>query len=261
MKKKCYILGSSESLLRLSNEEIQFLNSHPNVLAMNKYLLFYKLIGVYPKDFFLIDTQFPGPKVLQESMKIAQGNDTKVRFFIGEGFRQIFQPSLQQLPSYLKSRLKYIIRNKFFVPFRMSYSPVQYFKFKKGNDFASLQWANTFDEELCFYRGSLTTAINLCYLIYPECDIYLLGVDLNTPNSFYQKEIQKSSDLVDSNSAIQTKTNRHATALQTNGFPGIEQYLPKIVDRLRGKGINLYCCSKESLLVKEGICEYRSVIE
>lgn len=260
MKEKCYILGSSESLLNLTIEEKEILNSETNVLAMNKYLIFNDIIGVYPKDLFLIDSNLTGIKVLLESLDIARKNKNDIRFFLGEGFRKLFNPLFNEIDEFLKLRFKLIFRHSYIPPMTLNYDSIKFFEHVKGNKFDEIKWAYDFNDELCFYRGSLSTAINLCTILYPNCDIYLVGIDLNTPYSFYQHHEKAKVDYLDTNIVIQKETGLHATAIKTDNYPGIIDYFPKIIEKLNEIDVNIYSTSSKSLFITQGICEFKPIL-
>src|SRR5690606_34786688 len=65
-----FILGSGASLYELSPREITILNQKTTI-SLNKYLLCWEEIGVWPNMHFLVDVHRPAPRVLRESIQIA----------------------------------------------------------------------------------------------------------------------------------------------------------------------------------------------
>jgi hypothetical protein len=277
MKSCSFILGSGESLLNLKTKEKALLNAHPHTLAMNKYLLFYEKIGVLPKDFFLADCQFPAHLVANRSLKIVSKLKNNLRFYLHTYYQDFFGPpdlinhyTLKTFPSILffknglLKRLKVLKNHHYWIDLKPYRTQIKYF----DCDFSStvLNWSESLDQTLYFYRGSLTTSINLANIIYPETDICLLGVDLNSKNSFYESEIAKLPEFekhADPRHAERMKmslrSGKHATILTYNGAPGIQSVMPDIVKILKRRGLNLFCANPNSYLVKEGICSYRSI--
>jgi len=281
MKKKCsFIIGSGSSLLDLTDNEKEYLNNEPNTLAMNKYLLFATKVGVIPKNLFLADKLFPAQMVVDKSLQIAKSTNSSMRFYLHKYYRDFYGPYRKSAPLNLEfqanglkclvigflKRLKLFYKHKYFVGYYKNMVDIEYFKFGQSSD--EIYWAESLSNNLYFYRGSLTTAINLAYLIFPSTDIYLLGVDLNSNISFYADEVGKISKYERRADAghkqrmeMASHFGKHATALPYMGMPGIHTVIPLIAAELNKKGVKLYCCNQKSLLVRDGLCPYRSLSE
>ncbi len=256
-KNECFIIGSGRSLLNLTPEEKQYLNTHPNVLALNKYLLFYEQIGILPKALFIADGHYPTPMIVFKIMRKAQTLAQKPTYYLDEFYRKLFViPPLESVWA-RKRRDKMFVDNEYVAPLGIDYPNVVFFKHRWG-EYSGFSWAKTLKESLYWFHTSLLTAINLAFVIYPGCDIKLLGVDLQGPEAFYHEEIMKHPDLLDHHYRRSIKElGQHPTAVaQTPDGRTMFDALEMIVFELEKHGVKLLCCNPNSLLVTQNVCKY-----
>lgn len=257
--KDCFIIGSGSSLLDLTPEEKDYLNNHPYTLAMNKYLLFYEKIGVIPKALFLGDFHFPTHKVFIETIEKAKQINPQPIYYVDDYYQKLLKEPWKYWRWNLEERYKLYQKSNYIAPLNINYSHLKFFS-AKLRDRPEFIWAKTFKDELFFQRGSLTTAINLAYLIYPECDIKLIGIDLNKNPSFYEEELKQRLDLTDHKNDLRSKeSGYHATVVKTRRGTVIDRF-PSIQRELTKQGRKLLCCNPDSLVVKQGLCNYVSII-
>ncbi len=139
-------------------------------------------------------------------------------------------------------------------------------------------WAKKLSEPLYFYRGTLTSAINLASVIWPECHIQLLGVDLNTYGYFFdpkegRTQMEKFHDINEKRIGRTSakhhfkshRLNTHATALayeteDDKKLAPIQTAFPRMAEELKKTGRQLLCSNPTSLLVKENYLPYAPVI-
>lgn len=259
MKKECFIIGSGSSLLRLSDDEKAYLNNHPNTIGMNKYLIFHDIINVVPKYMFLGDYHFPAHKVFKETIDIAENNFPKIIFFVDRYYYNLFVNPLSDIYFNLKERLILLLKHFYLARLIIKYDNLYFFKAQRKY-LNSFFWGNTLEQELFFHKGSLTTAINLANILFPGCNIKLIGVDLNNPYYFFEQILEKRKDLFDPITHIKSReTGKFFPVIKTK-VGSILDYIPDIVNELKSQNINLYCCNKESLLIEENLCEYSPII-
>lgn len=266
VNKTCFILGSGPSMLDLSARDIERLNQHARTLALNKFLLFHEKIGLIPQHFFLADRHYPAQYVFFESLRIARRLGRQIHFYVNEYYRGALAFPGGHLGTALALRRQVYAGHHYWMPFFSGYSKIDYFKNDQTSDPNDFYWAETLDERLFFYRGSLTTAINLATIIFPGADICLVGVDLKGLGSFFEPEIKTVPRLNEGlaegtlrKHQIARDAGTHLTALEYNGTPGVQAVLPKVVAHLKGRGVELLCANKDSLLVEAEICPYRSI--
>ena len=284
--KDCFILGSGKSLLDLSKEEIEYVNRSDFVLAFNKYLIFYKKVGIVPTHYMLVDTHHPAEVVLYETLRVCKRDRLeRIPLFINESWKEtisssIFSMILKRLLSnallkktrvyavlchrggllglagYMKLPLGmsvYLRRHKQQLLERTTF--VRCSDWLKGGD-----WANSSDQVLFHYRGALTTAINIAHIFNPGSKIKLLGVDLDTNEYFFQQEFHKNAKKWQDWTAEVAKGKRHMITLPLKGTVGIQHCFPFILENVRKLNGDLVCCNPKSYLVEKGILEYEPVV-
>jgi hypothetical protein len=259
-RETCFILGSGSSLRDLTHEEREFLEGHPRTLAFNKYLLFWDELGIIPTDFMLTDRHFPAHIVFARSMQISRQLQKPISIYLEDFYSKYCSTQPWQIINGIRHRLIIWSRYRFWVPFRIIGMQVNYVHNILAND-RPFHWAATLSEPLYFHRGSLSSAINLATIIYPGCDINLLGVDLNTNEYFYGNRIKEYPELLDRFYFLGEKAGKHPTVMDEGPHSSILNVIPEIISHLRTLRIELTCSNPESLLVTKGICRYLPVLD
>ncbi|MFM1920864.1 MAG: hypothetical protein RLZZ303_2498 [Candidatus Hydrogenedentota bacterium] len=256
-----YVLGSGASLLRLGPEECARVERGPAV-AMNKYLLFWELAGIWPSHYFLADIHYPALRVYEESVAIARTRKPAPHFLLDESYRLRygggFAKRMRNLPFQLRQRWRHGYT------YQPSSLPAGATYFKRCHRWAAPQiWGETLDDLMYFHRGSLSVLINLLTVLRLGRHIKLLGVDLGTPGSFYDEAIQSRPYLFDDYMRLQQSgaVKEHVTAATFQGMPGIQAKWPFIQENVERRGFRLSCCNPDSLLVREGLCPYAPVLD
>jgi tetratricopeptide (TPR) repeat protein len=260
--KECFIIGSGRSLLNLTEEEKKYLNQHPCTLAMNRYLLFYEKIGVLPKAMFAADSHFPSSKIVLQTIDKIQFLGGNITYYLDEFYRKLFViPPLESVWA-RKQRDKLFEQHGYVAPLGFDYANMVFFKHQFAV-YKGFSWAKTLREPLYWFHTSLLTAINLANIIYPDCDIKLLGVDLQEAESFYHDEIMKKPQMLDKHyrrSIEELKQHPTALASTPDGQTMFDVLQEKIIPHLRKSGIELSSCSSNSKLVIDGICKYTPIM-
>ncbi|HPO12122.1 MAG TPA: hypothetical protein PLI09_01650 [Candidatus Hydrogenedentes bacterium] len=259
-RRTVYVLGSGLSLCGLTQAEKQFLAGQITV-AMNKYLLFWDLIGVFPTHFFLADIHHPALRVYEESVDIVRRMDKPVHFLLADEFRRFYGGTALDRILNFPYRLNYYRKTRFWSSSAMMPEHATYFRRCQRWD-APEVWGKTLQDLMYFYRGSLSVLLNLITVLKLGDSVKLLGVDLNTSDCFYQDAIQKRPDLFDDYMKNSLgAAAQHMTAQTFQGMPGIQAKWPFIRENYQREGVALYCCNPKSLLVEEGLCPYAPVID
>ena len=256
---ECFIIGSGKSILSLTNEEKDYLNNHPYTLAMNKYFLFYEKVGVIPKAIFLADKHYPGFRVFVDTIKKLNALGLSTNYYADKYYLKLFK-SWHTSPVWnIKERVKIFRDHKKIIPLTIKYSQIKFFSHQFGR-YKNHTWASNFQESLFWLHGSLTTAINLAYIIYPKCHIKLIGVDLYDPESFYEQEIQTRPDLIDKHYLRGKKLGIHPTASAIKDGKTMFDGILQIKRYLDVHKLELTCCNSKSLLVTKKICNYSNLL-
>src|SRR5690606_9612341 len=85
----CFVLGSGASLLSLKEKEIADINRAKFILSFNKYLIFYKLVGIVPTHYLLGDDRgLKSNIMIRETVKVCQreGLDS-LRFILSRSYQ------------------------------------------------------------------------------------------------------------------------------------------------------------------------------
>jgi hypothetical protein len=273
-KTTAYILGGGPSLLTLTAEEKAYLNAHPQTLAMNKYLMYWEMVGVIPRLMMQVDFGSPISKIVASETLRVRGELAQPIIFYAHHTLKSFLFSPQNLREWVRAlsrRLHFWQRNGYWIPLRLNYDRVVYVDINPDSE--TFYLAKTLEESLYHYRGSLTSAINLAAILFPTADIKLLGIDMNAYSAFYELDPMpvdlpryhryrsyemKKQTLHDQQSR---QSNVHVTTAIRDGKPGVQSVIPTIRAALQLQDRDLYCCNPESLLVTEGICPYAPIID
>lgn len=261
MNDDCIILGSGRSLLGLTPDERAYLNSHPRTLGMNKYLLFWKKLGVLPAVMFLADFKPPGVMVFHETIRIIRTLGRDIPFYVNAEFIRFFCERTDRV--FIESTKAWWKRDYGYEPDLSA--PVDFAglrPFLVRTEQKTFQFAAGLDQVLYHRRGSLTTAINLAAILWPRSTIKLLGVDLGDPGYFFDEEIQaQRPELIDASYRRAKELGRHNTALPSPKFEGtVQEALAAVAAHLTQIGSTLVCCNPGSLLVREGVCRHQPLI-
>lgn len=227
-----FILGSGSSLLDLTQGERDELAKLPTI-AMNKYLLYWDIIGIWPTYVFLADFHQPAPEVLTRCVELFAQSD------------------YETLPCLLLSKDYENWPLSALHPIFFPHTPTA----------VDMPWSDSMDEPMYFHRGSLTTLLNLVTVLKFAPKVTLLGVDLDDGKPFYAKRYDTDSTLHDYWENLRRDTGTHPTALEYCGIPPVQAKLPWVFDRMRERGVAVECYSKRSLLVKNALCPLREPID
>jgi hypothetical protein len=287
MSKPCvYILGSGPSLLSLTPEEVAYLNRQPAVLSLNQYLIFWEKIGVIPKCHMMADGQYPAIKLLMETQEAIMQLEEPITYYINRRYLHYFPRGLnwRVWKHGIRKRLQLWRQHRYAPPLRtpqehlVTFSQVSEAPNAHLMDENGWYWAQSLEDPLYFHRGTLTSAINLAAIVWPDADIALLGVDLNTYGHFFdldwdqdrwkEHEVFNRKRLSDLSAVHHEKSramNTHATAVEydqddEDSIPGIQAAFPLMQAELAKTGRTLYCCNPDSLLVTDGILPYAPVL-
>ncbi|HJX62727.1 MAG TPA: hypothetical protein VJ860_02110 [Polyangia bacterium] len=222
-----FVLGSGPSMLELEAEERQYLQEQQTV-AMNRYLIFWEKLGIWPKYVFLADMHPPAPRVLELTL---------ARIF------QSKHPPRLWLNRHYRVSCPLALETQFF-----------YWDYFRGG---VESWASSCDDHLYFWRGSLSSLLNLLTIKRVGRKIKLVGVDLGRPGTFFDDELRSYPELLPPDDVGRPM---HTTAIPRDGKGGIQEKWPWMMEQIRRAGMDLVCCNPQSLLVEQGLCEYEPII-
>jgi len=133
-------------------------------------------------------------------------------------------------------------------------------------------FGKTINDRLFTFRGQLSTILNFAYTLNPD-DIRLCGVDLTSQSHFFDKnpslesltKYQKNQVGIPKRLIGWNPEKIHTTACPSKNKFGVIVTVPEIIKRLRyelnKENIMLHVCSKDSLLYKNKILDYKRITD
>ena len=236
--------------------------------------MYWEVAGILPKLMFQADFGSHISRIVTiETLKIIRKTKKPILYYLNTRLKEIVlpPPNVRQRVRKLRRNYRFWNTHHYWLPLQWDTTLIRFFD--AGVDEDGFPWATSLDEPLYHYRGSLTAAIDLAAILYPQADIKLLGVDMTGYGAFYQMEPlapdlpryhrYQSYEMVKQtdHDKKSRQIDAHVTAVERDGKPGVQAVIPMIRQQLQSEGRELYCCNPESLLVTEGICPYTTVID
>ena len=254
--KVCFILGCGGSLLNLTEEEIEYVNNSECVLAFNKYMIFHEMVGIKPTHYLLGDTGVKADLMFNKTLrKCINFYEKPIQFILDKSYKNRFKHYKSDENRVIKSICGEKFSESKFSKIVDEAIYIERTDWLKGGD-----WADSLQDKIFHFRGSLSGAINICNILHPSYDIKLLGVDLNNHAYFFQKTIEAHPEKwgVFLN-RLTPESKEHETIINFKGVAGIQDMFPFIMECLSQNGSHLYCCNPESYLVKQNIVPYSPI--
>lgn len=228
-----FILGSGPTLKETSSAERAVISNRPTI-AMNRYLLFWDLIGIWPSFVFLADTLGVGRLVFDRLVLAAQARSPAPCFLIEHAFSIRAPAGLEAI------------------------------SFHRPDGRLHDSWSDSLDDRLFFHRGSLTSLLNLACILRLAPVIRLVGVDLNRPGTFFDSARHRYPDLFNPWDEEAAKQGLHATVASIERWGGakagtILDFWPLLSEHLSRRGMRVVSTQKSSLLVEHGLCAYEPI--
>lgn len=260
-QKEVIILGSGMSILNLSNKEKEYINNCEIIIAINKFMAFYKKAEILPTHVYFVDNYQSSTKLfLQHVFNVCRSDKlTNLNFIINKSFKD----------KIISNDFVYKIKKKywnfkygkisedwdlFLVPQNCNFQFIYHQPFLEGDN-----WAKTLDESLFHYRGSLSTVLNYISIEFPSRIIKMIGVDFNSPEYFFQKELENLKfDWKDWTTSIVNEKKIHFSAIEYEGTTIFDKF-EFMIENLKKSNNSLYSCSPESLLVTKGFVKNISI--
>lgn len=277
---KVIILGSGESILNLSKDEINYINNCEYVIAVNKFSAFYKKAQITPTHIYFHDLF--GINILFYIIEIFKNDNFKsIVLFTNPYVKNILYSKKITLPykviidlfryrflSLIKILLKFginceIHKYKLFRRFKYIRIPETYniiqLKLSKWNSETN-SWGKSLEDTLYHYRGSLTTVLNIASIIAPNREICLVGNDFIGDKYFYEDELDKLGiPWKDFTYEIVKKNKTHFSFQKQNG-KSMDNKIPYILKKLKETNNYLTCNNKSSLLVTISGVPYKKLL-
>ncbi|MBN1364463.1 MAG: hypothetical protein JW976_06635 [Syntrophaceae bacterium] len=275
------VLGSGMSILKLTDEETAHINRCKVVIAVNKFMAFYKLTGILPTHIYYHDGSGANIEMFRFILNTCIKDKLENLTIITNPFFKMIKRNNAissiiriVITDILMFRLKVIIKILIGRPIDSVQKNVLFRKYKrlnypqkcniigikthhwmKGGD-----WSNSLKKKLYHYRGSITTVLNYVSICYPNIDIFLIGNDYNGSKYFYEEQLEALNINWKDHTFDQTKAqNRHFSFQIIDGTKMTDKF-PEIMKHLLKSNNSLYCNNDKSLIVTEANVEYRKLI-
>ena len=91
---KTVVLGCGRSILDLTKEEIDFVNHCNVVIAMNKYMAFYKRIGIIPTHVYFVDDHENSRRFLEYIFNVCKEDGLEgLTFIVNKSLKTVLYTS------------------------------------------------------------------------------------------------------------------------------------------------------------------------
>ncbi len=273
------IIGSGESLNLLSKNDIEKLNKIKVRVALNKTAYYLNKYGLTYTDVFFTDSfSYTSKYHLRKLIKRNRKNN--VNFIISNFWKnKIKYNKIEFYFDFIIFYLKFIklfIFHNHFKNNRIIYTfkniwierPILV---KNTNRFIFVshqqwnktgnKWAKNIYEDLYHYRGSFSTLLNYVTIKYQDIIVFLIGVDFNSGNYFFQNRINKIKNKFvseDWTSELTRKEDKHFSIIDFEGTK-IDDELPFMIDRLKENHVEMFSLNDQSYLVLNDYVKYKSI--
>ena len=267
------VLGSGLSINNLTDQERKLLDSCKVKIAINKFAAFYNKAGIVPTHIYYTDDYYESSRNFFEYM---------VQYLRKDKLANLtFIVSKRMFPMLAQTRFQYILKKIREKKIHLSEVWDIYFSKAKKNTNKDLllerinilqlppksklqiveirsyidkgtAWAKSLKEPLYHFKGSLSTVLNYISIFYPNKKVLLVGVDFNTADYFFEKELNNLNfNTKDWTYNLRKKENKHYSIIMTDGVK-MDDEIPFMIEQLYKRNIQLFSVNKDSYLVKEG---------
>lgn len=225
MNEDCFIIATGPSLLNLTDEEKRYIN-RCNCLSVNRYLCFYDMIGIEPDSNLYVDEDHKTKPILRESIK--KFGNKRLKYYTS-------QLNLQYIHDIGRNHWEII----------------------KLKEYNYQKFAESLDDSL-FWCSIIGMAINLAYIIYPNKNVKVVGMDGGLMTHFWCEDMINNSknynEDAKQNLDHSTKNNHQVCNWWPNSFKIIQNFF-------KDKDINVYNCNKNSWFVKNGYMDCNHILK
>ena len=221
------IFGSVKIINQLTADEKKLLYKS-KIIFMNKNLIFWNYINIWPNYYFLADTPVKSNvtiKIFNDTLKTVAENKFDAPIFLLEKFYK------HGLPKNLDCI---------------------FFNYNKSKN---LKWASNLNDVMFGHFGSLTTLLNLIDVLNLGKKVMLVGFDMNT-RDYYFEDDKYFKDYLDESYFVNGKLHPNLEKINNENM---FTYWKTINDNLSNNNKKIFCNNSNSMLVKNNLVEYKSI--
>lgn len=279
------ILGSGASINKLPEDIKKWANKTRVRIAINKYGAFYEKAGIIPTDIYFHDfhdetSEYFFYETINRTKSIANS------YYVSPITKKFMTKSFFYF-SYLFVMYLIILNRSFFK--KISRKLIKPFSKKSHNSISSYfdksiqrkplllnrhneiynisvhylwnldnKWANTLNEKLFHFRGSLTSVLNLVSIKYPNLKVLMLGVDLATKEYFFDEELVVLYNKIglgyDWTQSFMDNSGKHYSAAIDSGVTIFDRfnYVVECLDKSQNK---IFAYPKENAAIFNGLVD------
>lgn len=261
MLKDCVlVLGSGKSILDLTDKERELLNTCEVKIGINKYAAFYELAGIEPTHVYFHDDHYESSVLFFQYLvkKIKKNRLKNITFIVSENTsktleKKYIQYGLNNMLYYFEKifNSEFLKKKFFLIPKNYNVVPIRIDNYiKKGTP-----WAKKIKEPLYHFKGSFSTVLNYISICYPNKTILLAGVDFNSSDYFFERELEKLSfETKDWTYQLRKNHNKHYSIIETDGVK-MDEELPFMINELGKTQNKVLSLNNKSYLVENGYVE------
>ena len=269
---KIIILGSGPSILSLSEEEKAHVNRCKYVIAVNKFMAFYKKAGILPTHVYFCDRHETSFLFFRHILSVCRRDNLEnLTFYTNSYFASEMRIQKKEWINYFKAVVVkiffpkkitgknelwlYPLKRGLLYPSKSQIYGITVSRYLVGGD-----WAKSLKEEIFHFRGSLTSVLNISTIIAPGLDVFLIGTDFNSSSYFYEEELETLDfNWKDYTYDLVKEKNLHFSFQAVEGKV-MEDSFPYIMKSMAKTKNSLYCCNQNSLLINIGVL-YKPLLE
>lgn len=251
-------MGTGRSISDLSAGDVAAVNRGRNVLAINKYMAFYRMGGIVPTHVYFVDSYDESSvRFLNHTLNVCREDGLRgLTFILNRRFQK--RVATSAFDYWLKFLAVRVLRRSDRTVF--AGPPDSRFEFiNHEHSLEGKNWADDLAETLFHFRGSLSTVLNYVSIRFPGRKVKLVGVDFNSPGYFFQDELDKLTfEWRDWTTDIVKEKKMHFSAVDHDGKTIFDRF-DFILENLAASGNKLVCCNENSLLVEKGFTPFEPV--
>lgn len=258
------VLGSGPSVLDLTEEEKNYINRCKYVIAFNKFMAFYKKAGILPTHVYFHDRHDRSRTFFKYILQVCRKDRLEnLTFFTNKEFAA--RTSLFAFFRFNKFRLERFLFNKSLgekTEEWMGFYLKGLMRYPKKSVVHSIEitpsliggkWAESLNDKIFHYKGSITSVLNICSILFPYKDVFLVGTDFNSTSYFFEEELGRLEfEWKDHTYDSVKETGVHYSFQQTYGKT-IDDKFPYVLKSMKTTHNTLYCINPNSLLIGLGV--------